>query len=178
MPTSSLRPRRWRRIVPLLVCAVLGGCATGASGPPGNVTGTWVGELEPVGGQLGAAVDVAGPVHVRLAQTGADVSGQMHGLGFGGPVNGRMFGNTLTASLDATTIGSAIDVVFQGTVEGNTMQARLDDSMFTLRRRGPADPVYMQNPRTKHVVTCAGSQKVIESCSAGLRKDGWIELPR
>jgi len=85
---------------------------------------------------------------------------------------------SLIASLDRTTIGTAINVGFQATVEGNTMRATLDETPFTLKRRGSGDFVYMKNPRTRQVLTCAGSPKVIESCSARLQKEGWKELAR
>ena len=92
--------KAWAGILLGLVLVAGGGCAasstskTASSGPPANVNGTWTGAAG------GGAIEA--PVTMTLAQTGANVTGEIRIGGrpdLSGPVEGTVQGNAVKLSL-------------------------------------------------------------------------------
>jgi hypothetical protein len=94
--------KAWAGILLGLVLVAGGGCAasststTASSGPPANVNGTWTGAAG------GGAIEA--PVTMTLAQTGANVTGEIRIGGrpdLSGPVVGMVQGNGVKLSLQS-----------------------------------------------------------------------------
>ena len=152
------------------------GCATTPKGPVPDVAGEWVGEFNPVYNTFNTEMLPSSLAHVRLSQNGPNVTGSFNALGLSGNIWGRMYGNRLSGNLDAQTATTAGNASFDGTFDGDTLKATLENDPITLKRLRPTDAVAMQNQRTKQVILCQGSAKAIQGCVTGLTQDGWKRM--
>jgi len=167
--------RRSARLI-LTLWLLAAGCATTPTGPVPDVAGEWVGEFNPVYNTFGSDLIPSSLAHVRLSQNGANVTGSFNALGLSGNIWGRMYGNQLSGNLDAQTATNEGNASFDGTFDGDTLKAILENDPITLRRLRPTDAVAMQNQRTKQVILCQGSAKAIQACVTGLIQDGWKRM--
>jgi hypothetical protein len=117
--------RRRRSWLLSSLCIAFVACATAATQPPSvDVTGNWAGEW------IGLAVPGNGPVTMTLAQTGANVTGDIV-MGGGSPYTGRVSG---------TVSGDDFSISYPGgrahfAVKGNEMTGASPYSRWTLKRQ-------------------------------------------
>ena len=170
--------RRLGLVLTFPLCALLGACAStpAPTGPVPNIAGSYVGEFNPSYPTFDTSMLPSSLAHVRLQQQGRDVTGSFSALGLSGDITGRLDGNQLTGNLDGQTDTTAGNARFDAKVDGDTLQAILDNNPLTLKRIEPRQAVAMQNPRTKQVILCQGSPAAISGCAQGLGKDGWKRL--
>jgi hypothetical protein len=123
--TNMTFSRRCRTWILATLCMTVIGCATAATHPPSvDVTGTWAGDW------IGLAVPGNGPVTLTLAQTGANVTGDVV-LSIGSPSSGPVSG---------TVSGDELSISYRGgrahfTVKGNEMTGSSPYSRWTLKRQ-------------------------------------------
>lgn len=121
---NSLR----RSFIALLACACLPGAVSAADV---NVAGRWELTVET---QMGT-----GTPHFDLEQNGSAVTGTYQGQFGEAPVSGTIKGKDLQLSFKVNAQGMDYEIVYTGTVEGDTIQGKvsLGDAMqgtFTGKR--------------------------------------------
>ena len=113
------------RLLLVVACVSLIGCATGSTKPPSvDVTGTWAGEW------VGSGAVGSGQLTMTLQQSGASVTGNAVFTGGASSVSGAVTG---------TVSGDECSISYKGgianlTVKGNEMSGFSSLSRWTLKR--------------------------------------------
>jgi len=113
------------RLLLVVACVSLIGCATGSTKPPSvDVTGTWAGEW------VGSGAVGSGQLTMTLQQSGASVTGNAVFTGGASSVSGAVTG---------TVSGDECSIYYKGgiahlTVKGNEMSGSSSLSRWTLKR--------------------------------------------
>jgi len=113
------------RLLLVVACVSLIGCATGSTKPPSvDVTGTWAGEW------VGSGAVGSGQLTMTLQQSGASVTGNAVFTGGASSVSGAVTG---------TVSGDECSINYKGgiahlTVKGNEMSGSSSLSRWTLKR--------------------------------------------
>jgi hypothetical protein len=97
-----------------------------------DVSGAWVLDVSTAAG--------SGTPTVTLKQEGEKLTGQYSGQLGDAPVTGTLTGNTITFRFDVDVQGTALHVVYSGTVEADTMKGTVSlgeagDGTFTGARK-------------------------------------------
>lgn len=117
----------------LAALAAVAMLSSGAFAADANVSGEWDFAVETQAGP--------GTPHFSLKQDGTTLSGTYKGALGEAPVTGAVKGNEVTISFKASAQGADMTVVYQGTVEGDTMKGTVSlgdfgEGTFTGKKTG------------------------------------------
>jgi hypothetical protein len=126
-----------RRLVLLLATGILGLAAHNIAAQekkePANVAGTWILEVETSAG--------SGTPSFTFKQDGEKLEGDYKGTFGEAKVTGTVKGNTISFWFTVEAQGATGKIVYDGTVEGDTMKGKVDmadiaEGTFTGKRQG------------------------------------------